>query len=372
MFLPLPLPGGEALMAVLDRPVPPAARSAEAPAAPPAATASTGWTADRPLGLVLVVHGLGGGSEGRGPRRLAWTLRQLGFATLRLNLRGAGPGRPLARGSYCGRCDSDLLPALAAARRLAGELGRHAGRRDPLPLLAAGLSLGGTVLLNACLADQQAGGEPLAGLVCVSSPLDLAACTAAIERPRNAPYQAWLLARLCAQVRADPFGLAAAEAARLTGPQRPRGIRGFDAVITAPRWGYACVDEYYASASPLPRLLAAPSLPPTLLLQARDDPWVPVAAIASLAASLERRDRTGSGKGPAWGTAEGRAESTATGMGIDCGSGGMTQPEPLLQLQITASGGHNGFHGRDDRRSALPGSWADQRCALWLRSRLPA
>ena len=259
-------------------------------------------------GLVLLLHGLGGSSSREGLRRMGVALQAVGFAVLRLNLRGADPGRHLAGGTYAARCNSDLLPVIERARSLA------AGR----PLFGAGISLGGTMLLNACLSAPGV----LDGLFCASSPLDLADCSASIERPRNRIYQRWLLKRLVRQTAADPFGISAVEEQSLGGDQPPSTIRQFDAAITAPRWGYRDVDDYYSHASPLPHLSAAADrFPPTLLLQALDDPWVPVAAARMLANRVP-------------------AHSS-------------------IQVMLTRHGGHNGFHGQG-------GCWGDQVAAKWL------
>ncbi|SBO44355.1 alpha/beta fold hydrolase [Cyanobium sp. NIES-981] len=300
------LEGGEHLMACLDPPE----LGGASPEAPP-----RGW--------VVVLHGLGGSSRRGGVRRLGQQLQAAGFAVLRLNLRGAGPGRPLARGTYAARCNRDLLPVLRQAAALAA----------PAPLLAVGLSLGGTVLLNAALAEPAL----LAGLVCVSSPLDLAASSAQIERPRNRLYQRWLLQRLIAQTLDDPFGVDPRERRALQGDNAPGSIRGFDAAITAPRWGYADVEAYYRQASPLPalgrRLQEGKGLPPTLLVHALDDPWVPAAPAAELAAAV-----ASAGRSPAPGS---------------------------LEVLLTRQGGHNGFHGRSDGSG---GSWADRLTATWLQA----
>ena len=256
--------------------------------------------AAEPLGLVLLMHGLGGSSDREGLRRMGLTLQRAGFAVLRLNMRGAGPGRSLARGTYAARCNSDLLPALRRARELADGLA-PGGR----PLFGMGISLGGTKLLNALLADADeraaAGLAPMAtlatadenlgaprplvdGLVCISSPLDLVACSRQIERPRNRFYEHWLLKRLIEQTAADPFGLSPEERQVLKGggPAGPlRSIRAFDAAITAPRWGYDSVERYYRAASPLPRLLAvaengltaSPSTPSIPLRALQDRAW---------------------------------------------------------------------------------------------------
>ncbi len=295
LALPVAVAGGDQLLVLVDQPL----------------------GGRCPRGLVLLVHGLAGDSGRQGVRRLGWVLQQRGLAVWRLNLRGAGAGRPLARGSYAAACTADLLPVLAAARSQA------AGR----PLLGVGLSLGGTILLNALLEQPTA----LDGLACVSSPLDLQACSRQIAAPRNRLYERWLLRRLIAQTLADPFGLQPAELSGLQGPGRPRSIRVFDAAITAPRWGYRSVDHYYAAASPGPALLdsAAPAaLPPALLLHAADDPWVPVAATRQLAEALA--------------------------VGHSC---------LPWQVWITRQGGHNGFH-------APMANWADQQVAGWLEAQV--
>jgi predicted alpha/beta-fold hydrolase len=289
-----------------------------------------------PRALVLLLHGLGGSSDREGLRRMGLALQAGGLAVLRLNLRGAGAGRTLAPGTYAARCSSDLLPVIEQARVLAVELGRATASGRPLPLLGAGISLGGTMLLNACLDGaglDGAGGDGavLDGLVCVSSPVDLAACSLCIERPRNRVYQNWLLQRLCRQTLEDPFGVTQPERQALAGDQPPRTIRAFDAAITAPRWGFPSVDHYYEAASPLPRLLEGASLPPTLLVHALDDPWVPVEATQCLA-ELHR---------------------------------------PELPVVLTARGGHNGFHAwGDPRRAPAMACWADQLTLRWLLSLL--
>jgi predicted alpha/beta-fold hydrolase len=103
----------------------------------------------------------------------------------------------------------------------------------------------------------------------------------------------------------------------------PHTIRAFDAAITAPRWGYSSVDHYYAGASPLQRLLHQPALlPPLLLVHAKDDPWVPVAAAQQVA------------------------------------------EQGSLQVLLTERGGHNGFHAVCD---GPEGNWGDRLTGRWFR-----
>ena len=60
---------------------------------------------EKPLALVLLLHGLGGSSDREGLRRMGIALQAAGFSVLRLNLRGAGKGRPLASGTYAALCN---------------------------------------------------------------------------------------------------------------------------------------------------------------------------------------------------------------------------------------------------------------------------
>ena len=84
------------------------------------------------------------------------------------------------------------------------------------------------------------------------------------------------------------------------------------------------MDAYYREASPLQHLIQSPQqLPPTLMLQALDDPWVPARSALDLGEAVPT-------DGP-------------------------------IQLIFTREGGHNGFHGTD-------GCWADALAASWLQT----
>lgn len=61
-----------------------------------------------------------------------------------------------------------------------------------IPLAAVSLRLAGTTLLSACLARLSG----LAALACLSTPFDLAGCSAASGRPHKAFSQRWLVRRL--------------------------------------------------------------------------------------------------------------------------------------------------------------------------------
>tara|TARA_Y100001968_G_scaffold331372_1_gene385828 strand:- start:2201 stop:3322 length:1122 start_codon:yes stop_codon:yes gene_type:complete len=288
-------------------------------------------------GLVLLVHGLGGSSRRLGLRRMALALNRSGFAVLRLNLRGADPGRKFAGGTYSAKCNSDLIPVIGAARKISTQLTQeNKGEITHIPLYGVGISLGGTILLNACFEGQELSclDHPiLDGLVCISSPLDLSACSSSIERPRNFIYQNWLLNRLVRQTLADPFGINDKEKDFLIKPNGNRSknmdsIRAFDSAITAPRWGYKDVDTYYKDASPINSLLKRlGDIPPILFVQSLDDPWVPSEALSYLEKEIL-----------------------------------MTKYIKNIDFVFTEKGGHNGFH-------SPKGCWGDYLVSSWLLKR---
>ncbi|AAQ00283.1 MULTISPECIES: alpha/beta fold hydrolase [Prochlorococcus] len=284
-------------------------------------------------GLILLLHGLGGSSRRRGLRRMTAALLDSGFAVLRLNLRGASPGRQFAAGTYAANCNSDIFPAIEKAREISCLLGSSGNTTNQaLPVFGVGISLGGTILLNACLDFASlTGSMALDALACISTPLDLSECSASIERPRNSLYQTWLLNRLVQQTLEDPFGVTEIEREFLV--QRnfwnipvASSIKAFDAAITAPRWGFKSVDDYYRTASPLNRLLfnTLEKMPKTLLIHSLDDPWVPAESAKNLFENIQIRNLSSK-----------------------------------LEILLTKKGGHNGFHG-------LNGCWGDEVVKSWL------
>jgi len=148
-------------------------------------------------GFVIVTHGLGGSTKRFGLRRISRKLANNGFGVLKLNLRGSGSARYLAKGNYCARCSSDVITAINYFKKFINLEFKDLIKMNNLPIYGVGLSLGGTILLNACLDYDENNGEKLLdGLACVSSPLDLSSCSLCIEKPRNYVYQKWLLHRL--------------------------------------------------------------------------------------------------------------------------------------------------------------------------------
>jgi predicted alpha/beta-fold hydrolase len=219
-------------------------------------TGKAGNVASR--GCIIAVHGLNGCMDAQ---HILWLIEPAlaaGFSLLRVNMRGAGPGRPLARGTYNAGTGADLIPFIDAAARL-----------DPdAPLFMMAHSLGGTAALNMIL-DYPAEAQRLRGLVTIGTPLDMAASAARFHAPRNRLYIRYMLAglkRIAATMPdIDPALFRAAMAAR--------SIVEFDDHVTARLAGYGDSDAYYAGTSVHRRLQDATI--PVLVLQGSNDPWIP-------------------------------------------------------------------------------------------------
>jgi predicted alpha/beta-fold hydrolase len=210
------------------------------------------------LPLVVLIHGLGGSEASFYMIRSAAHLLRQGYPVLRLNLRGAGPSRPYCRFQYHAGRTGDLADALAG---LPPWLTRHG-------IAAVGYSLGGNLLLK--YLGETGTRSALRAAVTVSAPLDLAATSRRMSRPRNRIYELYLLHGMKQESLAPGAELSVEERWVI---QRAESIRTFDERFTAPRNGFDGADDYYRRTSSEGFLDGIAM--PTLLIHALDDPWVP-------------------------------------------------------------------------------------------------
>jgi hypothetical protein len=221
-------------------------------------SAPPGWNPTDPT--TLLVHGLGGCHRSSYLQRTARRLLDRGIRVVRMDMRGAGDGAPLARHFYHAGRSEDLRHALAAIRRWAPQS----------PLWLVGFSLGGN--LSAKLAGEAAD-DPVPGLArvaTIAAPIDVYRCWELMSQPHNRHYDRFFARELVKQarrrhqlIRDDP-----------PLPRFPTGLtlRQFDDRFTAPRCGFADAIDYYRRSSAFPLI---PKIQvPALLLTARDDPFV--------------------------------------------------------------------------------------------------
>jgi predicted alpha/beta-fold hydrolase len=192
-------------------------------------------------------------------QRLARKLWRFGLRAIRMNLRGCGSGRGLARYPYHSGRSADVLAVLESLRQTTPQ--------SPVTLI--GFSLGGNIVLK--LAGELSAAVPdnLQHVIAVCPPADLLACSRLLAQPANHFYNRYFIRLLCAEVidrhRCFPD---------LPPPTLPTelSLYAFDDCYTAPQCGFRDALDYYrqCSAAPLvPRLTL-----PCHILFAADDPLI--------------------------------------------------------------------------------------------------
>jgi uncharacterized protein len=213
---------------------------------------------------LVVLHGLEGSCESgyiRGTGEKAWIA---GFNVVRLNQRNCGGTEKLSPTLYHSGLSCDI-------RGVVMELAAADGLRE---IFAAGYSMGGNLVLK--MAGELGGSPPseLHGVVAIAPALDLAACADALSKPRNFIYEHHFVTRLKRHMRHKASLFSDLYSLR-TVPEFPRirTVREFDDVITARYCGFADASDYYARSS-ASRVVAEIHVP-TLIIAAKDDPFVP-------------------------------------------------------------------------------------------------
>ena len=233
------------------------------------------WTDGTPgTPILLVLHGLEGSSRSKQVLGLLAAARQEGWRGVGMNFRSCSGEPNRLRRSYHGGETSDLTWVI---QRITAESPNS-------PILCAGLSLGGNVLLKYLGEQGESLPSSVRAAVAVSAPFDLARSAHALEHGFSRFYMRRLVRSLKAKTRAklqkypdlvDRKKLAVA-----------RTLTQFDDAVTAPVHGFRDADDYWrqsSSAAFLPKIRR-----PTLLINARDDPFLPETALPREAVEKNR------------------------------------------------------------------------------------
>jgi predicted alpha/beta-fold hydrolase len=214
---------------------------------------------------VHLFHGLEGSSRSHYARVLMHAVRARGWRGSVLNFRGcSGEPNRLPRAYHSG--DSEEVNWVL--RRMRERLGAA-------PLFAAGVSLGGNALLKWLGEHSEDALRVATAAAAISAPVDLMAGGDALGRGFPLVYARHFLVTLREKSRhkAERFpGLVDAERVA-----RSKTLREFDNAFTAPVHGFRDTDDYWTRSSAKPWLAAIRV--PTLLVNARDDPFMPESAL---------------------------------------------------------------------------------------------
>jgi len=210
---------------------------------------------------LVLFHGLEGSSASHYVQAFADTAQRRGWQLSVPHFRGCSGEPNLAPRAYHSG-DFEEIGWILARLRAA----------SPLPLRAAGASLGGNALMRWAEEAGDAAAGVCSAVAAISAPLDLAVAGAAITRGFNHwVYDRMFLATMKPRARAKLAQFPGLfDGARL---EAARTLREFDDLFTAPLHGFKGVDDYYARASAKPQLARVRI--PALLLNARNDPFLP-------------------------------------------------------------------------------------------------
>jgi len=222
---------------------------------------------DAPAGRprLVLLHGLEGGPRSHYVGGLVAEASRRGWGADLLVFRSCGPELNQARRFYHSGETEDLALVVD----------RVAAEHPASPLLLAGVSLGGNVLLK--WLGERGDGVPTAvrAAAAVSVPFDLGRGARRIGRGFSRVYERHFLRSLRRKAHAKLARYPDLFSAERLGAAR--SLFDFDDVVTAPVHGFASADDYYARSRAI-RFLAGIRRP-TLLLSAADDPFLPPAVL---------------------------------------------------------------------------------------------
>lgn len=235
--------------------------------------------------VVVLFHGLEGDSSSGYARHLMYSVEARGWQGVVAHFRGtSGEDNRLPRAYYAG--DSEEIERIL----------RHVKARHPTQrIYAVGVSLGGNALLK-WLGEQGGAALNLVSRAAgVSAPLDLTAAGHALD---NGFSRRVYTARFLLTLKAKGLRKAAlfpelldAEAIRAA-----TTFREFDTLVTARLHGFVDAEDYWLRVSSKPWLKSIRV--PTLVLNARNDPFLPAEALpdsaeVSEAVTLEQPETGG-------------------------------------------------------------------------------
>ena len=226
------------------------------------------WLAGRDRGapLVVILHGLEGSSRSHYVSGLLRELAQVGWRGLVVNFRSCGGEVNRTRRMYHSGETEDLDFVL---RRLTA-------REPKLRLGLVGVSLGGNVALKWLAERGDLAPAQVVGAVAISTPFNLVACAAALDRGLNrALYTVNFLSTM--KIKLDKKAVLYEGVIDLPAARKAKTFAQYDRLVTAPLGGFASEHDYWARSSSGPLLTQIRR--PTLLINALNDPFIPSSSL---------------------------------------------------------------------------------------------
>lgn len=213
--------------------------------------------------ITLLLHGLGGCHQSSYLRRIVPKLNRENVRTFRMDHRDCGTGLGHAKYPYHSGMTCDVMSAWKLIRHLCPNS----------PAAVVGYSMSGNMILLAAGQNIWPADDPASPkcLVALNPPIDLDRCSTAMSSIRNLHYNAHYVNYLFAQVnnklKTNP------DAPAPLWKKKPKTMRQFDDLYTAPASGFASAEDYYAKCS-ANRVVDGIRIP-SYVLTSEDDPFIP-------------------------------------------------------------------------------------------------
>lgn len=227
-------------------------------------TIDLAWSQTGFENTVVLLHGLGGSVFSPYMRGMIATLNKLNFNTVTIHFRGCSKEPSHSAKMFHGGLTTDVIDILEGLN----------SRLKSRNLFAIGFSIGGNILLK--YLGEQKRDTPLTAAVAISTPFLLASTQEALSLGFSRIYQYYLLIKVkYAVIR--KFMSQKDDHVDIMSIFMARNMKDFDNLFTAPMNGFRDADDYYKQASSF-HYLANIEIP-TLVVHAKDDPFLPADAI---------------------------------------------------------------------------------------------
>jgi uncharacterized protein len=199
---------------------------------------------------VFLVHGLTGSHESNYMIRVARKMYHSNYKVVRINLRGCGSGKGLAKKPYHSGKSDDILFVLQSFKK----------ETPNSPFVLIGFSVGGNLALKLAGELKSSARDLLEQTIAVCPPVDLAKCLALLATPPLKIYHDSYVQNL------KKYGEIWLQNIPIT------SIYDFDHLVTVPLWGFENTADFYKKCSSCNFLSQIDH--PCHIIFAADDPMI--------------------------------------------------------------------------------------------------
>lgn len=186
--------------------------------------------------IAIIVHGLCGSYKSPGIIRLTKKLVKNNIKAVRLNLRGCGSGKGLAKKTYHSGDFSDVFHSIRVLKEEYPES----------KIMLIGFSLGGNIVLKLAGEIKDEANKYLEKVIALSPPIDLKLSVDLFEKKENRVYLKYFIKLLREDI----------EYMKKTFPDFPEvhfpedmSLRDFNNIFVVPHFGFKDLDDYYQKTS---------------------------------------------------------------------------------------------------------------------------